>query len=239
MKQSDRLAFLGSLAGGLAHEIKNPLSTMTVTLQLLREDWESGSSPKERRTVQKIALLQREVNRLEGILNDFLRFARGPVLRPEDCEINEVVQEVLDFIEPEAVRYRVRVHVQLDPGQPRCRIDRNLVKQALFNVVINAQQAMEAGGGELIVRTRREGDRVRIEIVDTGCGIPANIVDKVFDVYFSTKRGGTGLGLPTARRLIEEHDGEIRVQSDEGKGTILTVLLPCLPGEASPAPGGS
>jgi signal transduction histidine kinase len=228
-KQFDRLAFLGSLAGGLAHEIKNPLSTMTVTLQLLKEDWQGASDARERRTLQKITLLQKEVNRLEGILNDFLRFARGPVLRVEDCEINELVQEVLDFIEPEATRYGIRVRFHGDRSSPRCRIDRNLVKQAIFNVVINAQHAMEEKGGELIVTTRRSGDSVRLDFVDTGCGMPPDVLGRIFHVYFSTKKGGTGLGLPTARRYIEEHDGTIEIRSEPEKGTIVTVTLPCSP----------
>jgi len=225
-KQADRLAFLGRLAGGLAHEIKNPLSTMTVILQLLKEEWAGAESSRERRTQQRIDLLLMEVHRLEGILNDFLRFARGPQRELTEVDVNSVLQEILDFVEPETTRFGIRTLYQAAPDLPLCRLDRDLFKQALFNVIINAQHAMEEGGGELLVKTSRQGDAARIQITDTGCGIPADALGKVFDVYFSTKRRGTGLGLPTARRFIEEHGGTIDVESEEGKGTAVTVMLP-------------
>lgn len=239
-KQSNRLAFVGQLAGGLAHEIKNPLSTMLVTLQLLKEDWEDSTESRGRRTVQKVDLMLKEVNRLEGILNEFLRFASGPEMNLEDVVVNDVIQEVLDFVEPETTRFDIRIRYAPAPDLPTCRIDVNLFKQALFNIVINAQHAMEEDGGELMLKTELiAGQSVRIQIVDTGKGIPDEVVDRVFDVYFSTKRRGTGLGLATARRFIEEHDGTIELQSEAGKGTIVTVLLPVSPDGAIPARRGS
>ena len=225
-KESDRLAFLGRLAGGLAHEIKNPLSTMMVTLQLLKEDWAGrAEEPRERRTAQKIDLMLKEVNRLEGILNEFLRYARGAERELEEVDLNEVIQSVL---EPEAEKYDVRIRFQGDAASPRCHVEPNLFKQALLNLVINAQHAMEESGGELMVTTTVQSDesQVRVRLVDTGQGIPPDQLDKVFDVYYSTKRRGTGLGLPTAKRFIEEFDGSIELHSEVGRGTIVNILLP-------------
>lgn len=227
-KQSDRLAFLGQLAGGLAHEIKNPLSTMMVTLQLLKEDWDEETSPRAMRTRQKLELLLKEVHRLEGILDEFLRYARGADKSLAPCDLNDLVQEVLDFIEPETARFGIRIRFAPAADLPECRVDRNAIKQALFNIVINAQHAMENDGGELIVTTERLADpeAAKLRIVDTGCGIEPDVLTRIFDVYYSTKQRGTGLGLPTSRRFIEEHDGSITVQSDVGRGTAVEVILP-------------
>ncbi len=225
-QSSSRLELLGSLAAGLAHEIKNPLSTMTLNLQLLKEDWADAQSPRDKKTLAKIDVLQKEVKRLEEILNDFLRFARGPKLAVREADLNAVVEEMLDFVMPETVRQGVHVRCVLDDTLPPVRFDRNVFKQALLNVFLNAQQAMEGSGGELMVTTRREQSSVRIDVVDTGCGIPTQDLERIFQVYYSTKKTGTGLGLPTARRMIEDHDGAIEVASEVGRGTQVTIRLP-------------
>ncbi len=238
-KMTDRLEFLGRLAAGLAHEIKNPLSTMTVTLQLLKEDWEDSEERRDRRSLRKIDLLLKEVDRLEGILEDFLRFARDSEKNLTEVDVAEVVQEVLDFIGPEAEKHAIRILNVAEPELPACRLDRNLFKQALLNVLVNAQQAMEDRGGELLIRTKRGGDSLFVEIVDTGPGMSPAVRERIFDVYYSTKRGGTGLGLPTARRFVEEHGGEIRIESEEGRGTSVTLCLPLPEGESTPAEEGT
>ncbi len=222
---SERLAFVGTLAGGLAHEIKNPLSILNINLQLLKEDIDEipGENIKKART--KIQALQKEILRLEEILNDFLRFAKGQKLELQYLDINEVIDELIDFISPEIKQKNIVVLKCYDTNIPRCRIDGNLIKQALLNVIINAEQAMESGG-ELMIRTRRNKELVQIDITDTGTGICKDIVDKIFQVYFSTKMMGTGLGLPTTKRIIEEHKGMISVQSEEGKGTNFSIALP-------------
>lgn len=222
---SERLAFVGTLAGGLAHEIKNPLSTLSINLQLLMEDVQSIAGENSKKVHMKIQSLQREVQRLEEILNDFLRFARGQKLELEDCDMNEVLDEVVDFVTPEIKQKKILILKSYDAGLPRCRIDSNLIKQAILNVIINAEQAMEHGG-ELMIRTSANKKYIQIDITDTGTGIPKEIMDKIFQVYFSTKKTGTGLGLPTAKRIIEEHKGMISVQSEEGKGTNFSIQLP-------------
>ena len=224
-RKAERMAHVGQLAGGLAHEIKNPLSTLSINLQLLDEEWGSVDTPEGRRLRAKIEVLMAEVHRLEEILSDFLRFARGPELTPEDCDPNQVVSEVLDFIGPEAQLNHIQVRQSLASDVPRCRLDVDLIKQALLNIIINAQQAMPKGG-ELMVRTSAADGQVAIDITDTGPGIPEEQLEQVFHIYFSTKKGGTGLGLPTAKRIVEDHDGEMLLQSEVGKGTNFQIRLP-------------
>lgn len=225
----DRLAELGTLAGGLAHEIKNPLSTIALNLALLREDWEKGETPKEKRTLKKIALLEREVARLETIVNDFLRFAKGKELKLEPCDLNRVVQEVTDFIEPEAKRVGVQIRTLFASDLPKVGLDRDAFRQALLNLFVNAREAMPQGG-ELLLRTMRGSDNdvpeVCLEVTDTGGGMTPEVLDHCFDIYYSTKRGGTGLGLPTVRRIVEGHGGEISVQSESGRGTRFLIRFP-------------
>lgn len=224
----DRLAFMGSLASGLAHEIKNPLSTMTITLGLLREDFEGAETLRGRKTLRKIQLLEAEVTRLEHILQDFLRFAGGHVVRPAIVDLNAWLGDLLDFFEPSCEEAGITLRRQLDPGLPQLLMDRELLKQALLNLFTNARQAMP-DGGELMVRTWFPGDRVRIDVIDTGEGIPRHLMKSIWQVYFSTKDSGTGLGLPTVRRIVAEHGGETHVQSEPGQGTCFTILLPLPP----------
>ncbi|MBW7898960.1 MAG: two-component sensor histidine kinase [Candidatus Brocadia sapporoensis] len=222
---SERLAFVGTLAGGLAHEIKNPLSTFSINLQLLMEDVQNLKGENNKKVYTRIQALQREVQRLEEILNDFLKYAKGQKLTLEDCNINEVVDEVVDFITPEIKQKKILILKSYDAHLPPCRLDINLVKQAILNVVINAEQAMEHGG-ELMIRTSGNKKYIQIDVTDTGTGISKDILDKIFQVYYSTKKTGTGLGLPTAKRIIEEHKGTISVQSEENKGSNFSIKLP-------------
>lgn len=222
---SERLAFIGTLAGGLAHEIKNPLSTLNIYLQLLQEELESMTGANSKRVYMKTQILQKEVQRLEQILNDFLRFARGQKLELKDHDMNEILDEVADFVTPEIKQKKILILKSYDADLPQCRLDSNLIKQAILNIIINAEQAME-NGGELMIRTSKDKKYIQIDITDTGPGIPKDIIDKIFQVYFSTKKTGTGLGLPTAKRIIEDHRGTISVQSEEGKGTNFSIRLP-------------
>ena len=222
---SERLAFIGTLAGGLAHEIKNPLSTLNINLQLLKEELESMTGENSKRVYMKTQVLQKEVQRLEQILNDFLRFARGQKLELKDHDMNEILDEVADFVTPEIKQKKILILKSYDADLPQCHLDSNLIKQAILNIIINAEQAME-NGGELMIRTSKDKKYIQIDITDTGPGIPKDIIGKIFQAYFSTKKTGTGLGLPTAKRIIEDHRGTISVQSEEGKGTNFSITLP-------------
>jgi len=218
---------MGAMAAGLAHEIKNPLSTISVNLQLLAEDFAEPSTPLERRTHQRAETLLREVERLDEIVKDFLRLARGFELSFAPVDLEVLVIELVRFVAPENERAGIAVRTSLDPSARTVRADAKYLRLALLNLLVNARQAMEAqGGGDLFLETRARGDRVEVVVTDTGPGIPADQRERIFMPYVSTKKGGTGLGLPTARRILEEHDGELSVQSDPGQGTRFTLSLP-------------
>jgi signal transduction histidine kinase len=231
------LAFLGAVAGGLVHEIRNPLSTMNVTLQLLQEDFPAGEGDdRERRTARRLQTLRGEVRRLEDILDDFLRYAGIRRLALGNADLNRVLEEVLAFISPECARAHVDLSFYPDHRLPLMVLDERLVKQAILNLLLNAVQAMEEmplaeGDGRrrarhLIVRTRLDDAHARVDVIDTGPGIPPEIAERVWEVYFSGRREGSGLGLPTARRIAEEHGGTIHFHSEPGKGTDFVLRLP-------------
>jgi len=231
VRRRERLAYAGRLAGGLIHEIKNPLNTLSLNLQLLAEDWERAQTPQERRALKRIKLLQSETNRLNAVLDDFLSFVRGHDLQLAECDVNRLVDDVLTFVQPELASGGIEVRRSAEPLPP-CRLDANLLKQALLNLVLNAEQAVaNSAVKEIIVRTEAGDDSVRIDLIDTGKGIPAGDEDKVFEAFYSGRKGGTGLGLPLTRRIVEEHGGSIAVHSDRGRGTCFTILLPTRPAE--------
>jgi signal transduction histidine kinase len=221
----DRYEEIAQLAGGLAHEIRNPLSTMRLNLDLLAEEFHEPGDNRERRVLQKIERVRRETHRLEDLLESFLRFARVQALKLEPTDLDAVVEELRDFIEPRAVTQVVRVWTQFADESTVVPLDIELFRQALLNLVLNALHAMP-DGGELILTTRREEGAVALEVTDTGTGIPEEVQAKVFDPFFSTRPGGSGLGLPTTRKIVEAHGGTIELQSAPGKGSRFIVRVP-------------
>ena len=228
-----RRRLLVRLAGGLAHEIKNPLSTMAINLTLLEEEFQpapggdGGQSPKDKRSLKRVRTLQREVARLEGILEDFLHYARGGEINRAPRDLVGLVSEVLAFAEPELEAENVRLHAKLPPSLPLAMLDEGSFRQVLVNLIVNARHAMP-GGGELIVELGRHGATAELTITDSGVGMSDEERERCFDLYYSTKRGGTGLGLATAKRIIEMHEGEIAVMSEQGRGTRFHIWLPLL-----------
>jgi signal transduction histidine kinase len=223
---ADQYAEIARLAGGLAHEIKNPLSTIRLNMELLAEDFAAEpENPRSRRALAKVKVVQRECQRLEDLLDDFLRFAKVRPLKLDPSNLNEQVKQVLGFFQPKARQSRIELIEFLAPDLPTVLLDREAFHGALLNLVINAQQAMP-DGGQLVVRTNHTADGVSLDLIDTGCGMDRDTLAQVFDTFFSTKPGGTGLGLPTARKIIEAHGGEMLVQSEPGRGTQFTIKLP-------------
>ena len=221
----EHLVELGQLVGGLAHEIKNPLSTINVNLKLLAEDLNRFHDEEHRRLLRRLKNVQDETHRVKGILEDVLRFAGKYELSPAPVDLRRLVGELVDFFSPQADAAKVVIRTSLPDSQVRCSIDANLIKQALLNLMINAVQAMPQGG-ELLMKVSAGRGRAVLEVIDTGSGISPEDLSKVFRVYYSTKKGGSGLGLPTTRRIVREHGGDIRAESEVGKGTRFVLTLP-------------
>jgi signal transduction histidine kinase len=227
---SSRLEFLGQLAGGLAHEIKNPLSTIKLTLQLLEEDFAKDKSPTATRAKHKVEVLLREVQHLDQIVQEFLTFARGHDLKLTRTNLREMVFELMEFLSDDAASRNIHVHFDYEGRLDNLLLDATLIRQALMNLLRNAFDAVtEKGGGEVILRARIKGDLLGLEVIDTGSGIAPSNYDRMFRPYFTTKKKGTGMGLPMVRRIVEEHGGQITFESEEGKGTRFLVLLPIDP----------
>lgn len=240
----EKLAELGALTSGLAHEIRNPLSTIKMNLQLLAEDisrlqkesknsssamTETLDNPEQvlQRYLRKIEIVTGEADRLGETLNDFLRYAGKLELHPVRCDVNELLDDLIDFYTPQALSKGVQVRKSLAPGPLVCKVDADLLKQAILNLLLNATQAMD-GQDELIIRTESRQRQAKIDIIDTGPGIAPEEQEKIFEAYYTTKRGGTGLGLPTCRRIIEAHGGHIELVSEKDKGSNFTICLPLI-----------
>jgi two-component system, NtrC family, sensor histidine kinase HydH len=233
-------AEISQLAGGLAHEIRNPLSTLSLNLDLLAEDFQNAESSRDRRALLRVQRLRHEVDRLQGIVESFLRFAKVQDLKLQPADLNPITDELRDFYEPQAATHGIVIRTQFAQDLPPVRLDADLFKQALLNLVLNAQHAMPAGG-DLILTTRRDGNWVVLDVIDTGLGMTDSVRERIFDAYFSTRPGGSGLGLPTTRKIVEAHGGAIHVQSELGKGSQFSIRLPLYEernGPADPRPGG-
>jgi len=219
--------------GALAHEIRNPLSTIRLNMELLAEDFEktdpeSPTKQRDRRARAKIELVRQECDRLQKLLGDFLDFARQESLALEPGNLNTEIEQLLDFFAPLARESQVEMVRYLDPELPTVRLDRETFRSAVLNLLLNALQAMDSGG-QLVVRTRPAGLGVVLELIDTGAGMDEETLAKVFRAFYSTKQGGSGLGLPTARKIIEAHGGTIDIESAPARGTKVTIWLPAPP----------
>lgn len=219
---------LAELAGSLAHEIKNPLSVIRMNMDLLAEDWADAETPRERRARNKIDVVHQQCTRLENLLNDFLRFVRLQNLNLLAGSLNEQIERVLDLFGPQAREANVEIIRFLDPDLPSILLDASTLQAALVNLVKNALEAMP-GGGQLLVRTYTTRSGVAFDLIDTGCGMDEHTALHMFEPFYSTKPGGSGLGLPQARKVIEAHGGRIDVQSGIGHGTKFTLEFPSPP----------
>jgi signal transduction histidine kinase len=242
-QRQERLAELGALTGGLAHEIKNPLSTIGLNVQLASEAIVDSSLPDDDKAtlVRRVETVEREATRLANILNDFLRFAGRIKLAPVEADLREVVEELVDFYRPQCDQHKVVLRADLPATPVVARVDPALVKQALLNLLINATQVMaaqDAPSRELMIRLMpaaqpaAKGQReitpreIAIHVIDTGPGIPAEKHAEIFRPYVTGRKGGSGLGLAVTRRIVEEHGGRIDLFSEPGKGSDFMVRLP-------------
>ncbi|MGE0594224.1 MAG: ATP-binding protein [Vicinamibacterales bacterium] len=249
---SRKLVALGRLTAGIAHEVKNPLNAMMIHLELLRtkitnaalaaareaEPVPAGAgslglasrppvlAPSVQGALDHVEVIESEIRRLDEVVQGFLRFTRPEDLRLQPVRLQALFDEVLPLIEPEARANDVRIVVDAPPTIPPVNGDAAMLRQAILNLAINGCQAMAAGGTLRLACGRGAGDRVEVRIEDTGAGIPPEHLDRIFDLYFTTKERGTGIGLSMVYRIVQLHDGDVEVQSTPGAGTTFRILLP-------------
>jgi signal transduction histidine kinase len=253
---SRKLVALGRLTAGIAHEVKNPLNAMMIHLELLRTKLRAaarqavaqvepvaapaapggGALSAARRelpapmiaqgALEHVEVIESEIRRLDEVVQGFLKFTRPEDLRLQPVNPQTLFEEILPVIQPEAQRNAVNVHVECAPHVPAINGDAAMLRQVFLNLAINACQAMPSGGVLRLVAAAGPRSRVEIRVEDTGVGIPPENLQKIFDLYFTTKDHGTGIGLSMVYRIVQLHDGEIEVESTPGRGTTFRVLLP-------------
>jgi len=219
--RADRLAAMGELTAGVAHEVRNPLGIIRASVQLVED---AGGDP--RRTTEATRIIKQEIDRLDRVIKALLDFGRpsAPTLRPTNVE--DVVNDVVLFTRQFAVQAHVEIETAFTAADPLVQADADQLKQVLVNLVSNAVQVMEESGGTIMVRVWDDDAFVFISVTDNGPGMAAEVLDKVFDPFFSTRDGGTGLGLTIVHRIIDQHGGRVEVESGPGEGTTFTVALP-------------
>jgi signal transduction histidine kinase len=250
LNYSRKLVALGRLMAGVAHEVKNPLNAMTIHLELLRNKLArqpvgvgastesrgsglsalsaggSGLAPSGSDIGKHVDIISKEIARLDQVLNGFLRFARPDELRLQPLQLDTVVSDVVTTVTPEAERMKVTVRAECPRDLPEVNADAAMLRQALLNLALNACQAMPDGGTMRISCRASARRRVEIDVEDTGVGIPPENLQKIFDLYFTTKEKGTGIGLSMVYRIVQLHDGDVEVQSTPGRGTRFRLVFP-------------
>ena len=225
LRRSESLASMTTMAAGVAHEIKNPLAAMKIHTQLMRKTFQKNGSMTLDQAESFLSVLEEEIEHLNKIAVDFLFAVKPMEVELKKESINDIVSDILSFLEPEAEDKKVIVESKLSSFIPNIELDSRLVKQALLNLIQNAFAAME-GGGKLTVVTKLNGDYVSVRISDTGCGIDEDKLGKIFEPYYTTKASGTGLGLTLVYKIMKEHHGDIHVSSRKGEGTTFELEFP-------------
>lgn len=228
-----RVIEISQLAGGLAHEIRNPLSTLMLHFKLLEEDLADAldeDSATLRRARLKIGVARGEAERLQRQLDEFLLLVRPVRLETQPADLNDIVDRLVDFYAPEAQRHKVTLRWDRCPDVLKCAVDATSLQQALLNLLINAQQAIP-GAGEIILTTHRDRGQVRVDVADTGAGMSPEVADNALRAFFSTKPNGSGLGLSTTMRIVDAHGGTLNMHTEPGVGTRFEIRLPAMPAD--------
>jgi signal transduction histidine kinase len=244
------------LTAGIAHEVKNPLNARMIHLELLRTKLRAGAiggvasvagegrrverglglavaaraeaelSPLTKGALEHVHVIESEIRRLDEVVQGFLKFSRPEDLRLQPVSLPDLFEEILHIVQPEAERNKVTVEVARPDWLPAVNGDAAMLRQALLNLAINACQAMTQGGTLRLAANAASQDRVEVRVTDTGVGIAPEHLSRIFDLYFTTKHDGTGIGLSMVYRIIQLHDGDVEVESTPGRGTTFRVLLP-------------
>ena len=220
LQVSERLAALGRVTAGVAHEVKNPLNSMRVWLEVLK-----GNLPADAETQQAAKMLDSEIDRLDRVVKTFLEFSRPVELECEEVDLPKLLEDVLASAGPAINRARVELQTEIPPSFPTVELDQRLIEQAILNLVLNACQVMNPGG-RLFVSLRRVADNAEIRVADTGPGIAPENRAKIFQLFFTTRKGGTGLGLANTFRFVQLHNGSIEFDTEVGRGTTFRIELP-------------
>jgi signal transduction histidine kinase len=226
LQESEKSAVVGRLASAIAHEIRNPLNYINLTLDHLRAKFIPEDKEKRETFEQLTSQLKSEVGRINNQISDFLRYSRPLNLDLQPVNIREVIDNSMLLVEGQAEGLGISTSVTAPPETPPVLGDRDVLRSVFNNLFINAVQAMETSGGSLSVALVPNGEFVEIRVKDTGCAIPEENLPKIFEPYFSTKETGTGLGLAIAKRIIDKHNGTLEVGSKAGEGTTFSVKLP-------------
>lgn len=219
---SAKLTALGRLTSGVAHEVKNPLNAMMIHLEILKEKLEVPSEDVQ----QSLEVIGSEIRRLDRVVQGFLRFIRPEELRLKLLDLNALLKDLVALVETEWQKEGIQFTFHFDATLPLMAVDEELLRQAFLNILLNACQAMPTGGTVYISTEREEWEFVRVSIADTGVGIPPEDIGKIFQLYYTTKSGGSGIGLSLVYRIVQMHDGSIEVLSEMGEGTTMVIRLP-------------
>ncbi len=225
LRRAENLAALTTLTAGVAHEIKNPLASIGIHLQLIRKEMAGRETIEPQRISEYVEIINEEVDRLNRIVVDFLFAVRPMDTRLALGDINSVIRELVEFVKFELQEAGVELQLELSPVLPKIRLDERYMKHALLNIIKNAISAMPEGG-VLRIETLQEGTDLLLKISDTGIGIPEEIIGKIFEPYFTTKDFGSGLGLTLVYKIVKEHQGDVSVSSRVGEGASFTLSFP-------------
>jgi two-component system, sporulation sensor kinase E len=224
LKRAEGLASLTTMAAGVAHEIKNPLASMSIHLQLMRREMD-GDCANPHDLEESLSILEEETERLNSIVSDYLFAVRPRDSSPVPADLNALVSELVQFLKYEMEDAHVRVIQLLDDSLPPIPLDEGAMKRALLNLIKNALAAMPEGG-ELRLQTMKEPDGASIIVSDTGIGIPEDLQGKIFEPYFTTRETGSGLGLTVVYKVVREHGGDLHMQSVPDRGTTFRITIP-------------
>jgi two-component system, sporulation sensor kinase E len=223
--ESERIAALQLLAAGVAHEIGNHLNPLTIHLQLLERRLRKLPAEQQDTLLHPLEVAQEEIKRLDTIVTQFLRAIRPAPLQRAPHDLNSLVRDAAEFLGPELKSRNILLELDLAPGLPILEVDQDQLKQAFYNIVKNASEAMKQGG-LLKIRTGSDNKWVNINFADTGGGMTQEAMARIFEPYFTTKKSGSGLGLMITQRIVRAHGGEVIIESDPGNGLKITIRLP-------------